>query len=325
MSEVLLSIIIPFYKVEEYITKCLDSIFAQDISEENYEVICINDCSPDDSRNIVGKYQQKHNNLFLIEHEKNKGLGGARNTGLKVAKGRYIWFIDSDDYIEPNVLKILLQRMDNQRLDALRFNYNNVDESYYFMPKRQSAIYNVTYSEQVKAGKDFITDDLGWACYVWAFIYKTEFLKKYNFLFNESIYFEDVEWQVRVLMSADRVASYDKNIYNYLQRSGSITQSIEESKQNKVIDDKMYIIFFLLLQKSNNSKLNLWIDGMISLTIIGMIAQVYRQLPKRKNDIKSFIKINNLRPFKSYCFTIKQKRDLFLLNISTSLYGNLKK
>jgi glycosyltransferase involved in cell wall biosynthesis len=106
-----LSIIIPFFNVEKYIAECLESVYNQDIPEEEYEVICVNDCSPDHSRDIVLQYQQKHPNLILIEHEENKMLGAARNTGLRAARGEYVWFIDSDDYIEKNILGKLLSKL----------------------------------------------------------------------------------------------------------------------------------------------------------------------------------------------------------------------
>lgn len=94
-----LSIIIPFYNVKQYIAQCLDSVYRQDIPEEEYEVICVNDASPDHSRDIVLEYQKRHKNLVLIEHEHNKKLGAARNTGRSIARGKYIWNVDSDDYI----------------------------------------------------------------------------------------------------------------------------------------------------------------------------------------------------------------------------------
>ena len=96
------SFIVPFYNVEQYIAKCLDSLIDQDIPESDYEIICVNDCSPDNSRNIVIEYQKKHTNIILIEHETNKKLGSARNTGLSKAKGQYVWFVDSDDWILSN-------------------------------------------------------------------------------------------------------------------------------------------------------------------------------------------------------------------------------
>ena len=83
-----LSIIMPFYGVERYIRQCLESVYQQDIPESEFEVICVNDCTPDHSEEIVLEFQQRHNNLVLIRHEVNKKLGAARNTGLKAASGK---------------------------------------------------------------------------------------------------------------------------------------------------------------------------------------------------------------------------------------------
>lgn len=77
-------------------------MFEQDIHESEYEVICVNDCSPDKLTDVILDYQKLHSNLILIEHEVNRRQGGARNSGMRVAKGKYIWFVDSDDYIERN-------------------------------------------------------------------------------------------------------------------------------------------------------------------------------------------------------------------------------
>ena len=104
VSTIKFSFIVPVYNVEKYLSRCLDSLLTQNY--QNFEIICINDGSPDNSINILQMYQKKHNNIFIINQE-NKGLGGARNTGLKYASGDYIWFIDSDDWIEPTSLYLL--------------------------------------------------------------------------------------------------------------------------------------------------------------------------------------------------------------------------
>jgi len=110
-------------ELEKYIAECLDSVYNQDIPETEYEVICVNDCSPDNSRAIVLEYQKKHSNLRLIEHETNKMLGGARNTGLRAAQGEYIWFVDSDDFVGENIISCLLKYSNDNKLDILNFNY----------------------------------------------------------------------------------------------------------------------------------------------------------------------------------------------------------
>lgn len=115
-----LSLVIPMYNVELYIEKCLNSCINQDLSSNEYEIIIVNDGSKDTSLSRAEAIARKHNNIKIISQE-NGGLSSARNTGLKNAKGEYIWFIDSDDWIEPNVLKNLYQIASHNNLDILRF------------------------------------------------------------------------------------------------------------------------------------------------------------------------------------------------------------
>ena len=95
------SIVVPVYNVEAYLEKCLDSLVNQNF--DNYEVIIVNDGSTDKSKEIAQRYENKYSNVVLID-QKNKGLGGARNTGIEAVKGEYILFVDSDDYIHPDTL-----------------------------------------------------------------------------------------------------------------------------------------------------------------------------------------------------------------------------
>ena len=103
----LVSIIIPIYNVEKYIEQCFTSIYAQDISEDIFEVIAVNDGTPDNSMSIVKTIASQHKNLVIINQE-NQGLSVARNTGLDHAKGEYIWFVDSDDWLTKDSLSIVL-------------------------------------------------------------------------------------------------------------------------------------------------------------------------------------------------------------------------
>ncbi len=118
-----LSFIVPFYNVELYIEECIRSLYVQDIPWEEYEVICVDDCSLDGSRTIVERLQEEYPTLKLLTTPENLRQGGARNMGLDVAQGRYIWFVDSDDYICPNILDRLLNVIDTNSLDILQFDY----------------------------------------------------------------------------------------------------------------------------------------------------------------------------------------------------------
>jgi glycosyltransferase involved in cell wall biosynthesis len=214
-----LSIIIPFYNVEKYIAVCLDSVYAQDIPEKEYEVICINDCSPDKSREIVLEYQKRHENLILIEHETNKMLGAGRNTGLHAARGKYIWFIDSDDFIAPNVFAKLLSKVESDNLDVLQFNSQRVTNNgelsdNVFFPKEIN----------VSSGMDFCKKYLFqyWNLNTWFKIFKKTFLIDNSLQFPEGVFYEDSLHSLKSLFYAARFSYCTDIIYYYRLNPDSI-------------------------------------------------------------------------------------------------------
>lgn len=320
-----LSIIVPILNVEKYLSKCLDSLIVQDIPSNDYEIIIINDGSTDSSLEIAKSYSKKNQNFLLI-NQKKTGVGAARNAGIREAKGKYLIFVDSDDSIQPNCLKRLLECIETKKLDLLRFNYESLNDKGIIIPKTKNSVSRTIYSEDVVNGETFLTDYLGWACYVWLFIYDTSFIKKNNLYFNETIYFEDIDWMVRVLTFAKRVQSVNNQVYLYFQRSGSITQSTQIEYKNKTITDKLYNIGILnqLSKTNNNKKVSSWCNGMISLIFMGVLAYVENELPERKKEIINLLYKQNYLPLKSYRFTFKQRRNLFIINLNPNLYCFLK-
>lgn len=149
-----LSYIIPVYNAERYLAECRDSIYATSIDERAFEVICVNDCSPDDCQNIIEKLQTEFPTLKLVCHEKNKKLGGARNTGLKVARGKYVCFVDSDDYIKTNCMRYLLNQMEEENLDILDFDF----ESGEYGRKKGMVKNQFSYSMGVCSGTEYVFD-----------------------------------------------------------------------------------------------------------------------------------------------------------------------
>lgn len=122
-----LSIVIPVYKVEEYLAACLDSILAQGFATDECEIIVINDGSPDNSKAIAESYAAKHQSIIFIDQE-NQGVSVARNAGLDIAKGEYIAFIDPDDSIYPDSLKPILARADQENIDILYLHLDHYSE-----------------------------------------------------------------------------------------------------------------------------------------------------------------------------------------------------
>jgi len=120
MSELLLSIIVPVYNVEEYLAHCIDSLLDQGLSEKQYEIILVNDGSTDNSPAICQSYVDKYPFIHCYS-QKNQGLSGARNTGMKHVKGKYVQFVDSDDFLQPTVLRRCLRRQKSMMRTLLSF------------------------------------------------------------------------------------------------------------------------------------------------------------------------------------------------------------
>lgn len=217
-----LSIIVPFYNVEKYIEQCIRSLYDQDIPQEEYEVICVDDCSPDGSRAIVEKLQLEYSNLYLIIHDSHKKVGGARNTGLRAAQGEYVLFVDSDDYILPNKYKGLLNKADQFSVDFLHFD-NLITLNGQFFHDNGYEIYNTT----VMTGTDlFLFPKMQWQVshiVPWKKLYRKSFLIENNLYFGEDTMYEDNDFCFRVYAFAKKVIHIGDDVYVYRINKNSIT------------------------------------------------------------------------------------------------------
>ena len=310
-----LSIIVPIYKVAQYLGKCIDSLLNQDLPREEYEIILVDDGSPDSCPAICEEYAHTHVNVKVI-HRQNGGLSAARNSGIEVAQGQYVQFVDSDDFLEPNVLKTLVDKMDADLLDVLRFNYQNVNERYeVFEPNKISKPF-VDYRDEVCDGLTFLTERLGFGCYAWQFLLRRELLE--GCVFKEGIYFEDMEWTPRVLLKAKRVTSTDMMVYNYLMRQGSITQSVDEKKKRKVLDDRLSLIGSMKQQKEKAGDKR-WFEGMIGQMAVGIIGSASNDFWGRHKELLKQLKEEGIFPLSSYHATDLAARKIRLANISPML------
>lgn len=333
-----LSIIVPVYNVENYLRKCVDSLLAQDISD--YEMILVDDGSTDNSGAICDNYASPVTGnpspvtpLIRVIHQPNGGLSAARNSGIKVAQGEYIMFVDSDDYIEPNLLGALVKRMDEEHLDVLRYNYRNVrmtDSVYEEFSPNKDPKRDVDYSESVVDGETFLNERLGPGCYAWQFILHRDLLltpytlhstqEKDNCLFTEGIYFEDTEWTPRLLLKAKRVASTTMVVYNYLWRTGSITLPTDPLKRKKVIEDKIALIRGFQDQQKfvQDPKWFVWMTSMTTMGVLGMLAKMSAEERKpylnELKDLHIFPLITSREKILSHRMKIR------LANISPNLY-----
>lgn len=317
-----LSIIVPVYNVADYLAKCLDSLLAQDLPQNEYEIIVVNDGSTDDSGVIAQQYADKYANIILI-NQGNQGLSGARNTGIKHSKGNYIQFVDSDDYLEENVLGGLMKQVVKDNLDVLRFKYQNVrinnesKEYVVFKPYKSDSFLFDDYSPNVTDGVTFLNERFGTACYAVMFIIRKQILD--NCIFKKGIYFEDTEWTPRMLLKVERIASSDTIVYNYLMREGSITKAINRDKQRKVVEDKIRLIDSLL-ERSKELENKSWFERMIAGTVLSTIGCISADFYDERKKYLKELKQRNIYPL-SYSKTTKEaKRKLHIINFSPSLY-----
>ena len=216
-----LSIIIPFYNVERFISECLDSVFDQDIPLSEYEVICVNDGSPDHSRDIVLQYMERFPNLRLIEHEKNRKLGTARNTGRTIAKGKYIWNVDSDDQIVPNCLSGMLQICEDNELDVFEFG------TIQFSNTGRKELPRIPQTSGVESGLDYLDRlnayQVSRMCPVWNKMIRRDFLEE-NGIFSPEINMgEDIPYSFRILTLAKRMIVRPDCCYLYRTNDDSLT------------------------------------------------------------------------------------------------------
>lgn len=313
-----ISIIVPVYNVSKYLAKCLDSLICQDLKPEEYEIIVVNDGSTDNSEEISRQYEEKYSNIKVVRQE-NQGLSGARNTGIKLANGKYIQFVDSDDYLEPNVLRTLVDKIEFDNLDVLRFNYQNVNEDYkVYEPYKEHKPY-VDYRDEVCDGLTFLTERLGYACYAVQFLIKSELLKKEGNTFKSGIYFEDTEWTPRILTQAKRVTSTDLIVYNYLLRQGSITNSVSVEKKRKVLEDKMQLVSSLKQQMLDKADKR-WYEGMISATIISIVGCIVADFYKEKDKYLKELKDLDVYPLSYYHASKLAARKIKFINFSPRMF-----
>ena len=301
-----ISIIVPVYNVEEYIDRCLASLVNQSL--EDVEIIVVNDGSPDNSQSIIDKYVKKNPKKIKSFIQENGGQGSARNFGLQQATGEYIAYVDSDDWIESNMLLEMYEKASSENLDIVI-----------------CGSYNVKGNDKiVELDNIFFSDNQKNAFFgrmaVWNKIYRRSLLIDNQLKFRSKVWYEDVDFTLRAVANATKIGYINKPLYNYLIREGStmnnsnidrnleIIQAFEQVLQSKELKKYREIVEFLAID-------HIYISAMVRV----LIAQANR---KRKKIIvqKLYSYINdNFSNYKhnQYLYLLSRNRKLIyhLLNI----------
>lgn len=237
----LLSLIVPVYRVEEYLPRCLDSILQQ--AGPEIEVVAVDDASDDGSAKILAWYADRHPNLRVVTLERNGGLGAARNVGIAHANGRYVWCVDSDDWLPDGTLAAVTERLRRIRPDLLITGYARVhpDGRAEHHPVTAAAADGVLPEVFTFADQPGLLDVLWIACNK---VVRRDFLAECGLTFGPGWY-EDIAFVVPLMLAARRISALDRYCYAYRQRAeGAITQTVSE-RHFEVFDQWNRVFAFL--------------------------------------------------------------------------------
>ncbi len=226
LNTILVSVIIPIFNTEKYLRECLDSVLAQSYS--NMEIICVNDASTDGSMAILKEYSKSDSRLIVISHQEALGPATARNKGLDIAKGKYVLFVDSDDYIAPNLLKETVICAEDNRLEELHFNYAVVTNKEWGWQARSIVSEEGTYYCYKSGGEMLIKSKSSdprdnTVATVWSCLFNRKYLNNNKLRFYDGILHEDLLFFFRRCICVKNVAKLNRIYYFYRKREDSIT------------------------------------------------------------------------------------------------------
>lgn len=303
-----LSIIIPVYNVDKYLAECLDSVITQTLKE--IEIICVDDCSPDNSLIILNHYAKIDSRIKIVQHEKNQGLGAARNTGVKAATGEYIWFIDSDDLITKEACQLLYETAKENDVDILGFcavnfvyennNYSKLFTDNYYTDWPKNEVIKPSENQDI-IKKHFPVS----AC---CYISKKEFISQFSF--RSGVYFEDTDFTPIAFFNAEKL--YNICYAPYFRRINpeSITQtSFSVKKLNDMISVLNELSNYI---NQNHVSRNTFFYNFYMSYIEHVIYHI-QKYPEITTDEDKISKVYALRTFEdkyNHKFSIRLKRKI---------------
>lgn len=256
------SVIIPVFNVENYLAECLDSILNQTFQDT--EIICIDDASTDGSMDILKAYALQEPKIIIVQNEQNGGLAYTRNRGIERASGDFILFVDSDDYIEKDLITTVVENADN--VDMVCFDYKKKDEIWNSDDRHMFHVGNGRYK-----AREFFMDSVKENSIVysaWSKLYRRDFIMKENIRFINGIRYEDIVFCFLCMMKADTVYCIPDKKYVYRIRDNSI---MTKKTDGKNIMDYFQIIYYLIQYYLSHS-----FDDELEKAIEKYIHKVYR-------------------------------------------------
>lgn len=250
-----LSVVIPVYNAEKYLTKALDSVINQTFKD--FEVLCVNDKSTDNSLKILEEFAKNDNRIKVINNEKNIGAALSRNVGIDNAKGEYIYFLDADDYIDEKYLEYMIEKIEQEKCDII-LNLSIMNET-----NGLSTEYNHPSMPEINPEGEYldkITTIHYAPCFIWARIYRKSFLNKYNLRFLDIHATDDVVFNAIVDMYCDKTFVFCGEKYHYTVNDTSVTGVVKSIDRRDLQHIKAHSMIYDYLKENNilDNKLKLF-------------------------------------------------------------------
>lgn len=313
-----LSIIIPVYDVEQYIRPCIESIFRQDLCENDFELILVNDGSTDSSIEQIQDIIDSHPNIIYI-NQNHLGLSSARNIGLSKANGQFILFIDSDDLLIDHCLWGLLNIALSSCADMVIADFTKMDSHEIENRDFHANMQKSKAKENIPVNSiDYFTNEFNSQCYVWRHLFRKSFLNSIDAKFIPNIYFEDIPFTINCLLSANTIIKVPLTFYIYRQRPKSILSSLNKEK---MIDLNFVMAhFWNLMKETDNTLVKSRLQDIVFKTFILYKWRIIlnKDLYKERNDI-----LNDLRnriPDLHFYHGIKQITTTFFIKFMPHHY-----
>lgn len=304
MQEILISIIIPIYKVEKYLDECVQSVVNQ--YNEKMEVILVDDGSPDNCGKMCDEYAKKYERIKVI-HKPNGGLSSARNAGLKIAAGKYIVFVDSDDALADNALKVIEKNLDD-KISLYAYELSQMDEQSEII-KQYKARFEIGVTKVSEFIKEYYKRNNGLAWAAWQSVYKRSVIEENDIVFPEGKNAEDVDFYMQYILAVknENMLYSDENIVKYrTNRQGSIMTEMKPKTMENILqvyakyancDDEeisevfsnIYVSGLNYIVKTKNKKM---VEEMLPIIDKNI---VYRANGKRQKIIASVIKVLGIK------------------------------
>lgn len=321
-NQITVSIIVPVYNAVAYIHKCLNSLLDQSIRD--YEIICVNDASTDETSSILDSYAHRYSNIIVINHQKNKRQGGARNTGIRAARGIYVGFVDSDDWIEKNMYKELYEEAVKYDLDIVDTDYDIINAKGKILSKCHIFDKNI-HNEIVECNRKRLMTMGGSVC---GRLYKRAFLLENNFYFPENLFYEDNCFVPLVYAKMHSYSYIRQCNYHYFVNTDSTTKK----KNTSYLYDRFEIANLLKLrfkelklEKIYKEELDFLLilngfSGTIKASIVTFTYTNYDILKQCKEFIKKEVPDYNNNKWYIYKYSFVERMMFSLFQMNTRLY-----